>query len=35
MADFSRSTEYRFFSFAYYYFGKACFGLAENVQKVS
>lgn len=29
MINLTRAAEYRYFSFTYYY-GKACFGLAEN-----
>ena len=31
MANITRSAEYRYFSFTYFY-GKAYFGLAENVR---
>lgn len=27
---FKRASEYRYFSFTYYFMGKACFGLAES-----
>lgn len=31
MINISRTTEYRAYSFTYYYLGKVCVGLAENV----
>ncbi len=32
MPNTIRTAEYRFFSFTYYFFGKAYFGLAKNVR---
>lgn len=34
MASFKRASEYRCFSFTYYYRGKAGFGLAERACRV-